>query len=144
LRLSIDGTGNHRWHSGSERAARGAANPVVLAEFDACLSEVRELAATDPRGAARMLFDFAMAQPGYETHSLVETINKIGDRLVRLLALTPLPDVQSALLDGPVDASPGDTATDVARLLRAVLTRYVSGLDAGALDTEIVSLALAA
>ncbi len=119
---------------------RGAVGPA----FDRHLTEVRELAANDPDGAAEKLFDFYVLDPACgSAHFLVEVVDELADKLGALLGELALPSV-GAQLDvlRAQAAAYGAGVEDTALLKRLVLKRCVYGVDLSTMGVEIAKVSL--
>ncbi|MEJ7785765.1 MAG: hypothetical protein WKF96_13245, partial [Solirubrobacteraceae bacterium] len=119
---------------------RGAVGPA----FERHLSEVRELAATDPTAAARSLFDFHVLDPACgSAHFLVEVVDELADRIAQLLGELALPGIREQLDALRARAgSFGAGIEDTALLKRLVLKRCVHGVDLSAMGVEIAKVSL--
>jgi hypothetical protein len=118
---------------------RGSVAPA----FHAHLTEIGQIAATDPAAAAERLFDFAALDPACgSAHFLVVVVNELADMVVRFLGEIPLPDVRSALERLRSGASQGAVIEDVALIRRLLLKRCVFGVDVSPMGAEVAKLSL--
>lgn len=111
--------------------------------FQEHLERVREQIRTDPRQAARDLFDFAVLDPACgSAHFLVQVTEELADQAVAFLADNPLPVIRDALDRLRYQAMRGSEITDVALLRRLVLKHCVFGVDRSPMGAEIATLSL--
>ncbi len=118
---------------------------AVRPAFERHLSDVRELASSDPRAAARQLFEFFVLDPACgSAHFLVEVVEELADQIATLLGELALPAVRDEL-DG-LRAAAGSTfgagIEDTALLKRLVLKRCVYGVDLSRMGAEIAKVSL--
>lgn len=108
------------------------------------LDMVRELAISDPAGAAEQLFEFRVLDPAMGSgHFLVDAMDVIADRIQTFLAETPLPKVRDILAE--LRQGAGEQANEIedgALLRRIVLKRCVYGVDLSEMAVELARVAL--
>ena len=118
---------------------------AVRPAFEQHLLEVRELAGTDPKAAARQLFEFFVLDPACGSgHFLVEVVEELADQIATLLGELALP-VMRAELDGLRAAAIttfGTGIEDTALLKRLVLKRCVYGVHSSRMGAEIAKVSL--
>ena len=118
---------------------------AVRPAFEQHLAEVRELAATDPRAAARQLFEFFVLDPACgSAHFLVEVVEELADQIATLLGELALPAVREELdgLRRAAGSTFGAGIEDTALLKRLVLKRCVYGVDLSRMGAEIAKVSL--
>jgi hypothetical protein len=118
---------------------------AVLPSLEEHLTEVRELAATDPTAAAGQLFRFRVLDPACgSAHFLVSALHRVAERIGRFLAQTPLPKVRDELESLRAAADTGHEAhIEHADLLhRLVLKRCIYGVDISPMGAEVARLSL--
>ena len=148
-------TGQLLWqqHEGSRKGGgvyytrselvRHLVKQAVMPAYERHLTQVGDLATTDPVAAANAVFNFSVLDPSCgSAHFLVEVTNSLADRLLRFLAKHPLPEVAGLLDHLRVGASAGATIDDAALLRRLVLKRCVFGVDLSPMGTEVAKLSL--
>jgi hypothetical protein len=117
----------------------------VRPAFEQHLEEVRELAASDPRAAARQLFEFFVLDPACgSAHFLVEVVEELADQIATLLGELALPAVRDELdaLRAAAVSTFGAGIEDTALLKRLALKRCVYGVDLSPMGAEIAKVSL--
>jgi hypothetical protein len=117
----------------------------VRPAFERHLTEVQELAAGDPRAAARRLFEFFVLDPACGSgHFLVEVVEELADQIATLLGQLALPDIRDELdaLRAAAVTTFGAGIEDTALLKRLVLKRCVYGVDISRMGAEIAKVSL--
>jgi Eco57I restriction-modification methylase len=118
---------------------------AIRPAFESHLAEIRELAETDPQGAAERLFDFFVIDPACgSAHFLVEVVDELADQLAALLGEVALPALKEELdlLRTAATRTLGVRVEDTALLRRLVLKRCVYGVDLSPMGAEIAKLSL--
>lgn len=118
---------------------------AVRPAFERHLAEVRELAGSDPRAAARQLFEFFVLDPACgSAHFLVEVVEELADQIATLLGDLALPAVREELdgLRRAAGSTFGVGIEDTALLKRLVLKRCVYGVDLSRMGAEIAKVSL--
>ena len=116
---------------------------TVRPAFKQHLERVRQRTMTDPKQAARELFDFAVLDPACgSAHFLVQVTEELADQTVAFLATNPLPVVREAVDRLRSQTMRGTQVTDVALLRRLVLKHCVFGVDRSPMGAEIATLSL--
>ncbi len=116
---------------------------TVRPAFQQHLERVRQRTVTDPKQAARDLFDFAVLDPACgSAHFLVQVTEELADQTVAFLATNPLPLVREAVDRLRSQTLRGTQVTDVALLRRLVLKHCVFGVDRSPMGAEIATLSL--
>ena len=116
---------------------------TVRPAFRRHLEKVRQRTMTDPKQAARDLFDFAVLDPACgSAHFLVQVTEELADQTVAFLATNPLPLVREAVDRLRSQTLRGTQVTDVALLRRLVLKHCVFGVDRSPMGAEIATLSL--
>lgn len=116
---------------------------TVRPAFEQHLERVRATTRTDPRRAARDLFDFAVLDPACgSAHFLVQVTEELADQTVAFLATNPLPLVRNDVDRLRDQTLSGAQVTDVALLRRLVLKHCVFGVDLSPMGAEIATLSL--
>lgn len=118
---------------------------AVRPAFKEHLDQVREVAASNPKEAARRLFDFAVIDPACgSAHFLVEVVDELGDQLAALLGEVALPALRDEL--DALRTAAGRTyrvpIDDAALLKRLALKRCVYGVDLSPMGAEIAKVSL--
>ncbi len=115
----------------------------VLPAFERHLERVAGKLETDPEGAARDLFSFAVVDPACgSAHFLVQVAETLAERTARFLAEHPLPDVVNAMDRLRAEARFGDRVDDLALLRRLLVKQCVFGVDVSAMGVEVATLSL--
>jgi hypothetical protein len=118
---------------------------AVRPAFERHLAAVRELASSDPKAAARQLFDFFVLDPACgSAHFLVEVVEELADQIATLLGELALPAVRDELdgLRRAAGSTFGAGIEDTALLKRLVLKRCVYGVDLSRMGAEIAKVSL--
>jgi Eco57I restriction-modification methylase len=124
---------------------RHLVHEAVRPAFERHLSEVRELASSDPRAAAHRLFEFFVLDPACgSAHFLVEVVEELADQIATLLGDLGLPAVREELdgLRRAASSTFGAGIEDTALLKRLVLKRCVYGVDLSRMGAEIAKVSL--
>ena len=118
---------------------------AVRPAFERHLTAVRELASSDPKAAARQLFDFFVLDPACgSAHFLVEVVEELADQIGTLLGELALPAVRDELdgLRRAAGSTFGAGIEDTSLLKRLALKRCVYGVDLSRMGAEIAKVSL--
>lgn len=118
---------------------------AVLPSLEEHLVGVRELAQSDPAGAAALLFRFRVLDPSCgSAHFLTAALHRTAERIDRFLAEVPLPAVRDELeaLRAAAGVGKGARIEHADLLHRLVLKRCMYGVDLSAMGAEVARLSL--
>ena len=109
------------------------------------LEEIREISKSNPKEAARRLFDFSVVDPAMgSAHFLTAALYMMADRIDTFLAeIEGLPGIAQQLSELPQDGAPATNPPDAADLLRRlILKRCIYGVDISPMAVEVANVTL--
>ena len=116
---------------------------AVLPAYERHLTEVTEIAKTDPERAARHLLSFAVVDPACgSAHFLVQVAETLAERTVLFLSEHPLPAIVEAMERLRSGASPGVEIDDMSLLRRLLVKHCVFGVDVSPMGAEVATLSM--
>ena len=120
-------------------------NHSLLPALDDHLEEIRKLAESSPREAARRLFDFSVVDPAMgSAHFLTAALDMMADRIELFLAeVGGLPGIARQLSDLSLhDAPAAHQPEDGDLLRRLILKRCIYGVDQSLMAVEVANVTL--
>ena len=120
-------------------------NHSLLPALDDHLEDIKQIAASNPKEAARRLFDFSVVDPAMgSAHFLTAALDMIADRIETFLAeVGGLPGIAQQLSELTQDNASTTIPPDAADLLRRlILKRCIYGVDISPMAVEVANVTL--
>ena len=120
-------------------------NHSLLPALDDHLEEIKRIAASNPKEAARRLFDFSVVDPAMgSAHFLTAALDMMADRIETFLAeVGGLPGIAQQLSELTHDNTSTTNPPDAADLLRRlILKRCIYGVDISPMAVEVANVTL--
>ena len=120
-------------------------NHSLLPALDGHLEEIKRIADSSPKEAARRLFDFSVVDPAMgSAHFLTEALYVMADRIETFLAeVGGLPGIAQQLSELTHDNASTTNLPDAADLLRRlILKRCIYGVDISPMAVEVANVTL--
>ena len=120
-------------------------NHSLLPALDDHLEDIKQIAASNPKEAARRLFDFSVVDPAMgSAHFLTAALDMMADRIETFLGeVGGLPGIAQQLSELTHDNASTTNLPDAADLLRRlILKRCIYGVDISPMAVEVANVTL--
>ena len=120
-------------------------NHSLLPALDDHLEDIKQIAASNPKEAARRLFDFSVVDPAMgSAHFLTAALDMMADRIETFLGeVGGLPGIAQQLSELTHDNASTTNPPDAADLLRRlILKRCIYGVDISPMAVEVANVTL--